>query len=96
MFRRADDVVLQVVDDRAFLLDASGTEMIVLNPVGTMVWEVLDAPAAPDAIASGDGRQSGGLVPNGTITVGGCQARSGPAIGSAASLRSSRSGVRVR
>ena len=52
MFRRADDVVLQVVDDRAFLLDASGTEMIVLNPVGTMVWEVLDAPAAPDAIAA--------------------------------------------
>lgn len=51
MYRRADDVVLQVVDDRAFLLDATGTEMIVLNPVGTMVWEVLDAPADADGIA---------------------------------------------
>jgi hypothetical protein len=52
MFRRADDVVLQVVDDRAFLLDATGTEMIVLNPVGTMVWEVLETPADPDVFAT--------------------------------------------
>ena len=51
MFRRADSVVLQVVDDRAFLLDATGTEMIVLNTVGTMVWEALDGPLDADAIA---------------------------------------------
>jgi len=51
MFRRAEGVVLQVVDQRAFLLDATGTEMIVLNPVGTMVWEALDGPLDVGAIA---------------------------------------------
>ena len=51
MFRHADSVVLQVVDDRAFLLDETGTEMIVLNTVGTMVWEALDGPLDADAIA---------------------------------------------
>jgi hypothetical protein len=50
-FQRADGVVLQVVDDRAFLLDQAGSEMIVLNEVGTMVWQALDAPSDPDAIA---------------------------------------------
>jgi hypothetical protein len=52
MFQRADSVVLQVVDDRAFLLDEAGTEMIVLNPVGTMVWETLDEPLDAGAIAA--------------------------------------------
>jgi Coenzyme PQQ synthesis protein D (PqqD) len=51
MFRRADGVVLQLVDDRAFLLDEGGTEMIVLNVVGTMVWQALDEPLDADAIA---------------------------------------------
>jgi coenzyme PQQ synthesis protein D (PqqD) len=50
MLRRADGVVLQKVDDRAFLLDAAGAEMIVLNAVGTMVWEALDEPSDPDTI----------------------------------------------
>ena len=51
IFRRADNVGLQVVDERAFLLDERGTEMIVLNPVGTMVWEALDGVSAASAIA---------------------------------------------
>lgn len=51
MFQRAEGVALQVVDERAFLLDQAGTEMIVLNAVGTMVWEALDGPSDPDAIA---------------------------------------------
>ena len=51
MFQRADGVALQVIDDRAFLLDEAGTEMIVLNPVGTMVWQALDGPSNPEAVA---------------------------------------------
>ena len=52
MFRRADNVVKEVVDDRAFLLDDRGVEMIVLNPVGTMVWDALDEPRDVGAIAT--------------------------------------------
>jgi len=51
-FRRADNVVLQLVDERAFLLDEQGTEMIVLNAVGTMVWAALDKPCDAGAIAA--------------------------------------------
>jgi hypothetical protein len=51
-FCRADNVVKEVVDDRAFLLDARGVEMIVLNPVGTMVWDALDRPRDASAIAA--------------------------------------------
>ena len=52
MFRRADNVVKEVVDDRAFLLDDRGVEMIVLNPVGTLVWDVLDEPRDADSVAT--------------------------------------------
>ena len=52
MFRRADNLVKEVVDDRAFLLDDRGAEMIVLNPVGTMVWDALDEPSDATAIAA--------------------------------------------
>ena len=52
MFRRADNVVKEVVDDRAFLLDDRGQEMIVLNPVGTMVWDALDEDRGAAAIAA--------------------------------------------
>jgi hypothetical protein len=51
MLRRVDSVVLQVVDERAFLLDERGTEMIVLNTVGTMVWDALDGTCDAGAIA---------------------------------------------
>jgi hypothetical protein len=45
-------VVKEVVDDRAFLLDDRGLEMIVLNPVGTMVWDALDESRGVSAIAA--------------------------------------------
>lgn len=44
MFRRSDDVVFELAGDRAVLLDQSGTELITLNPVGTLVWRALDRP----------------------------------------------------
>jgi Coenzyme PQQ synthesis protein D (PqqD) len=52
MFRRADNVVKEVVDERAFLLDDRGAEMIVLNPVGTMVWDALDEARDASSIAT--------------------------------------------
>ena len=52
-FRRADDVNFEVVDGRAILLDASGAELITLNPVGTLVWEALDRWDDVDALTDG-------------------------------------------
>lgn len=51
IFRRADKIGIQVVDERAFLLDERGSEMIVLNVVGTMVWEALDGMSDASVIA---------------------------------------------
>ena len=44
-------MVKEVIDDRAFLLDDRGVEMIVLNPVGTMVWDALEESRDARAIA---------------------------------------------
>ena len=40
--KRADDVIFEVTGGRAVLLDAAGSELITLNPVGTLVWQGLD------------------------------------------------------
>jgi hypothetical protein len=42
MLQRAQDVVYEVVDGRAVLIDPAGVELITLNPVGTLVWQALD------------------------------------------------------
>jgi hypothetical protein len=34
------------------LLDAAGTELITLNPVGTLVWEALDGERDPSGLAA--------------------------------------------
>jgi hypothetical protein len=49
-YRRAEQVVAEMVDGRAFLLDESGTEMIVLNAVGALVWNALDRATEVDEI----------------------------------------------
>ena len=43
-------VAFEVVDERAVLLDPEGVELITLNPVGTLVWQLLEPPRAPEAI----------------------------------------------
>ena len=48
--RRADHVIWEVTGSRAVLLDPDGTELITLNPVGTLVWDAIDG-LPPDAIA---------------------------------------------
>jgi len=49
--RRAQDVVFEVVDGRAILIDAEGKELITLNPVGTLVWNALDGGADVGTLA---------------------------------------------
>lgn len=39
---RRQDVAYEIVDGVAVLLDPTGAEMIVLNAVGSVVWEALD------------------------------------------------------
>ncbi len=49
-FRRADDVSSDLAGDRAIVLDVSGTELITLNPVGTIIWQLLEGgPSTVDA-----------------------------------------------
>ena len=50
-FRRVDGVFFEVTGDRAVLLDSSGTELITLNPVGTVVWQTLDRPRSAAEVA---------------------------------------------
>jgi hypothetical protein len=50
-FRRSDDVVFEVSGGRAVLLDQSGTELITLNPVGTLIWQALEHPSDVHTIA---------------------------------------------
>jgi hypothetical protein len=49
--RRRESIASQLVDGKAFLLAEGTTKMVVLNPVGTMVWEALDGERDVDAIA---------------------------------------------
>jgi Coenzyme PQQ synthesis protein D (PqqD) len=51
-FRRSDHVVYEVTGDRAVLLDADGRELITLNPVGTVVWQLLDEPLNAGEVAT--------------------------------------------
>lgn len=37
-------MISQELDGAAVLLSAAGDEMLTLNPVGTLVWRVLDRP----------------------------------------------------
>ena len=41
-FRRAPDVTSDELDGHAVLLDRSAVKMLTLNPVGTLVWRLLD------------------------------------------------------
>lgn len=53
-------MTFEVVDGRAILIDGQGTELITLNPVGTLVWNALDGERdsgqlAKDLVATFDG-----------------------------------------
>ena len=41
-FRRVSGVISDELDGHAVLLDQSAVRMVTLNPVGTLVWQLLD------------------------------------------------------
>ena len=49
-FSRAGAVVSERAGDRFVLLDAAGTELITLNPVGSLVWDELSEPRSVAAL----------------------------------------------
>lgn len=51
MISQSNSVVFEVVDGRAVLVDPSGSELITLNPVGSMIWNALAEPTDADSIA---------------------------------------------
>lgn len=51
MFTQSNSVVFEVVDGRAVLVDPTGSELITLNPVGSMIWGALSDPTDADQIA---------------------------------------------
>jgi hypothetical protein len=53
VYRQADGVLAEVLDGRAAVVDPQGTELITLNPVGSLVWGLLDGRRDVDAVVSG-------------------------------------------
>jgi len=51
VLRRSPNVLYDLLDERAVLIDAQGTELITLNRVGTVVWQALDGERSPVQIA---------------------------------------------
>jgi hypothetical protein len=41
-YRRSSDVTWELADERAVILDAGGSTLTTLNPVGTLIWQYLD------------------------------------------------------
>ena len=49
--RRSQDVLFELFEDRAVLLDPTGAELLTLNPVGTLVWQALDETDGVSSLA---------------------------------------------
>jgi hypothetical protein len=49
-YRRADGMTWDDAGDRVVILDARGSTLITLNPVGTILWHQLTEPREPDAL----------------------------------------------
>jgi len=45
-YHRSSTVTWELVDERAVILDADGSTLTTLNPVGTLIWRQLDQPRA--------------------------------------------------
>lgn len=49
--RRSPDVIHEVIDERAMLVSPDGSELISLNAVGTLVWDLLGTAAEAEELA---------------------------------------------
>lgn len=61
-WRRADNVLFEMVGDRAVLIDGDGRELITLNRVGTRVWNALDGRRDAAALAADLVHQMNGVT----------------------------------
>jgi hypothetical protein len=52
IYRQADGVLAEVLDGRAAIVDPEGAELITLNPVGSLVWNLLDGSRDVDAVVT--------------------------------------------
>jgi len=52
-YRQADGVLAELLDGRAAIVDPAGAELITLNPVGSLVWDLLDGTRDVDAVITG-------------------------------------------
>ncbi len=55
--RRSPNVTYETIDGRAVLVDVAGTELITLNPVGTLVWNVPSGPHRANCRSSTSSRR---------------------------------------
>jgi hypothetical protein len=46
-YRRSSTVTWELVEERAVILDADGSTLTTLNPIGTLIWRQLDEPRDP-------------------------------------------------
>ena len=51
-YHRSSTVTWELVDERAVILDADGSTLTTLNPVGTLIWRQLDEPRDPETLSA--------------------------------------------
>lgn len=51
LLRRNPEMTWDDAGDRVVVLDAAGSTLITLNPVGSVLWEQLDRPRGADRLA---------------------------------------------
>ena len=66
---RSPQVVYEVVDGQAVLVDPAGRELLTLNGVGTVVWEALDGSDAATLAAALIDRFDGVTVEELTVDI---------------------------
>jgi hypothetical protein len=52
IYRQADGVLAEELDGRAAIVDPAGTELVTLNPVGSLVWSLLDGQRDIDDVVA--------------------------------------------
>jgi hypothetical protein len=52
IYRQAEGVLAEDLDGKAAIVDPEGTELITLNLVGSLVWNLLDGSRDVDAVVS--------------------------------------------
>ena len=51
-YHRSSTVTWELVDERAVILDAEGSTLTTLNPIGTLIWRQLDESRDPSELSA--------------------------------------------